>query len=321
MATWHIKPDVVVKMPKPYMLPAHGRDRFVDVTIDPGFKEDMYVTAIETLPIEMNAYKVIHHATSNVIEDESDPTGFFVNEYAIGKAADVFPPQSGRLIKAGSKINFNLHMTPSGEETAVGVQIGFTVMPKGQVPKYVAFTQHMGDVQDLDIPAGAVVRNDGYFRLPKPALISAFQPHMHMRGKAQCIEAIYPDIRADSARPGPARTEMLSCVSNFNFDWSVTYPYADDGAVAPRGHDHARHQRQRQFAAANKNNPNPTLGSVRARPPSTRWARVDQSDVSRSARFRPEWQRARPPRRRRRNNNSRTEHAVSGFSRPFSWSA
>ena len=59
---------------------------------------------IETLPIEMNAYKVIHHATSNVIEDEDDPTGFFVNEYAIGKAADVFPPDSGRLIKAGSKL-------------------------------------------------------------------------------------------------------------------------------------------------------------------------------------------------------------------------
>jgi hypothetical protein len=257
MATWHIKPDVIVKMPKPYMLPAHGRDHFVDVTIDPGFKEDMYVTAIETLPIEMNAYKVIHHATSNVIEDESDPTGFFVNEYAIGKAADVFPPQSGRLIKAGSKINFNLHMTPSGEETAVGVQIGFTVLPKGQVPKYVAFTQHMGDVQDLDIPAGAVVRNDGYFRLPKPALISAFQPHMHMRGKAQCIEAIYPDIRADSARPGPARTEMLSCVSNFNFDWSVTYPYADDVApLLPAGtimHVISWHDN----SSANKHNPNP----------------------------------------------------------------
>ena len=109
------------------------------------------------------------------------------------------------------------------------MQIAFTRLPKE--PKYVAFTQHMGDVNDLDIPAGQMVRNDGYFRLPRPALISAFQPHMHMRGKAQCMEAIYPDIRADSARPGPARTEMLSCVSNFNFDWSVTYPYADD--VAP----------------------------------------------------------------------------------------
>jgi hypothetical protein len=230
--TWHIgKPDVIVQMPKPYILKARGPDEFADVQIDPGFKEDMYVTAIETRPIEMLGYKVIHHATSNMIEDEDDPTGMFLNEYAIGKAADVYPPDSGRLIRAGSKINFNLHMTPDGEETPVRVQLGLKVLPRGVIPKNVAFTQHMGDVNDLDIPAGTVVRNDGYFRLPKPALISAFQPHMHMRGKAQCMEAIYPDIRADSARPGPARTEMISCVSHFNFDWSVTYPYADD--VAP----------------------------------------------------------------------------------------
>lgn len=254
---WHIKPNLVVKMPKPYMLKAHGPDEFVDVTIDPGFKEDMYVTAIETRPIHMEAYKVIHHATTNLIEDEDDPTGFFLNEYAIGKAADIFPPDSGRLIRAGSKLNFNLHMTPDGEETPVDVQLGLTVMPKGQVPKYVAFTQHMGDVNDLDMPANEVVRNDGYFRLPRPALISAFQPHMHMRGRSQCMEAIYPDIRPDSARPGPVRKEMLSCVSNFNFDWSVTYPYADDVApLLPAGtiiHIISWHDN----TAANKTNPDP----------------------------------------------------------------
>ena len=254
---WHIKPDVIVKMPRPYMLKAHGPDEFVDVTVDPGFKEDMFVTAIETRPIHMEGYKVIHHATTNVIEDEDDPTGFFLNEYAIGKASDVFPSESGRLIKAGSKINFNLHMTPGGQEVPVDVQLGLTVMGKRQMPKYVAFTQHMGDVTDLDIPAGQVVRNDGYFRLPRPALISAFQPHMHMRGKAQCMEAIYPDIRADSARPGPARTEMLSCVSNFNFDWSVTYPYADDVApLLPAGtiiHIISWHDN----TSANKSNPDP----------------------------------------------------------------
>lgn len=253
--TWHIKPDLVVKMPKPYRLKASGADAFVDVTIDPGFTKDFFVSAIETRPINMGGYKVIHHATTNLIEDEDDPTGAFLNEYAIGKFADVFPPESGRLIRAGSKLNFNLHLTPDGEEKDVDVQIAFTVLP--EEPKYVAFTQHMGDVQDLDIPAGAVVRNDGYFRLPRPALISAFQPHLHMRGRSQCMEAIYPDIRADSARPGPARTEMLSCVSNFSFEWSVTYPYADDVApLLPAGtiiHIISWHDN----SAANKHNPNP----------------------------------------------------------------
>jgi hypothetical protein len=103
----------------------------------------------------------------------------------------------------------------------VQVSLGLKLFPKGAVPKYVAFTQHMGDVSDLDLPPNTITRNDGYFRLPKPALISAFQPHMHNRGKAQCMEAIFPDVRADSARPGPARTETLSCVSHYQFGWHI----------------------------------------------------------------------------------------------------
>jgi hypothetical protein len=224
-------PDIIIKMPKPYKLAATGPDNFVDVVVDPGFKEDVYVSAIETRPMG-NGFKVIHHATTQMVEDsEADPTGIFFNEYAVGKEADIFPPNAGRLIKAGSKIVWNLHLHPDGEATDVQVEMALKVFPKGQIPKYVEFTQHMGDMADLDLPGGQVTRTDGYFRLPKPALITAFQPHMHAVGGAQCIEALYPDVRADSARPGAARTQTLNCVSHFDFGWSTTYPYADD--VAP----------------------------------------------------------------------------------------
>src|SRR2546428_12108423 len=226
---WHIgKPDMIVSLPKPYELRANGPDEFYDADVDPEFTEDMYIAAVETKP-EAYSFKVVHHATANMIEDEEeDPVGFFFNEYALGKNGDIFPPGSGRLIKAGSKIHFNLHLHPSGERSLVNVSIGFKLYPKGQTPKYVAFTQHMGDNNDIDIPPGEIARTDGYFRLPRPAVLSAFQPHMHNRGKAMCMEVIYPDIRADSARPGPARTETLNCVSNYQFGWHITYPYADD---------------------------------------------------------------------------------------------
>jgi hypothetical protein len=228
---WQIgQPDIVVSMKKPYTLKANGQDEYYDIDIDPGFKEDVYIQAVETKP-DMG-FKVVHHATTNLIEDpEDDPVGLFLNEYAVGKNADIFPENSGRLIRAGSKIHFNLHLHPDGEVTPVAVSLGLKLFPKGVVPKYIAFTQHMGDVTDLDLPAGQVTRSDGYFRLPKPAMLSAFQPHFHTRGKAQCMEAIYPDVRADSARPGPAKSETLSCVSNYQFGWSITYPYAED--VAP----------------------------------------------------------------------------------------
>ena len=227
---WHFQPDLVVAMAKPYILKANGGDEYADIDVDPGLTEDRYIQAIETKPDL--GYKVVHHATTNLVEDpEEDPIGLFLNEYAIGKNADVFPPDAGRLIKAGTIIHFNLHLHPDGKETPVQLSIAFKFFPKGVVPKYVAFTQHMGDVNDLDIPAGQITRTDGYFRLQKPAVVTAFQPHFHTRGKAQCIEALYPDVRPDSARPGPARTDTISCVSDYQFGWSITYPYADD--VAP----------------------------------------------------------------------------------------
>jgi hypothetical protein len=253
---WHIKPDLIVSMPKAYKLKAHGQDEYYDIDVDPGFTEDMYVAALETKPDI--GFKVVHHADTNLVEDpEDDPVGLFLNEYAVGKNADIFPENSGRLIRAGSKIHFNLHLHPNGEETPVLVSLGLKLYPKGSTPKYVAFTQHMGDVADLDIPAGQITRSDGYFRLPRPAVLSAFQPHFHTRGKAQCMEAIYPDVRPDSARPGPARTETLSCVSNYQFGWSMTYPYAEEVApILPAGtvihittwHDNTDN---------NKHNPNP----------------------------------------------------------------
>ena len=235
---WFIgKPDIVVTNEKAYTLPATGPDNIVDMLVDPGFKEDMYVMAIESKPADPQSFKVVHHFTTNLVEDpEEDATGLFLNEYALGKNGDLFPPDSGRLIKAGSKLHFNLHLHPSGERSLVNLSVGFKLYPKGQAPKYVAFTQHMGDNNDLDIPPGEMARSDGYFRLPRPAVLSAFQPHMHNRGKAMCMEVIYPDIRADSARPGPARTETLNCVSNYQFGWHITYPYADEVApILPAG--------------------------------------------------------------------------------------
>ena len=255
---WHIgRPDMIVSLPKAYELRANGPDEFYDVDVDPGFTEDMYIAAVETKP-EAYSFKVVHHATVNMIEDEAeDPIGLFFNEYALGKNGDIFPDDSGRLIKAGSKLHFNLHLHPSGERSLVNLSIGFKLYPKGKVPRHVAFTQHMGDSTELDIPPGQVVRSDGYFRLPRAAVLSAFQPHMHNRGKAMCMEAIYPDIRADSARPGPARTETIDCVSNYQFGWHITYPYADDVApILPAGtiiHVTSWHDN----TATNKYNPNP----------------------------------------------------------------
>ena len=65
------------------------------------------------------------------------------------------------------------------------------------------------------------MRHDGYFRHPRHARIDAFQPHMHMRGRAMTLEAIHLNNT----------TEILSSVDHFDFNWHINYIYQDD--VAP----------------------------------------------------------------------------------------
>ena len=227
---WHIgKPDLVVSSVK-HEVPATGSDWWGDYVVDTGLTEDRYLKAVETKPAP-GAKKVTHHAVTFLVQESGDDNekligqaggsdgGGFLNEYAVGKNGDVFPENTGRLVKAGAKIRFNMHYHPVGEQVTDQTQVALVFYPKGYKPKYYIQASHSGDAEDLDLPAGVDnIRSDGYTRLAKNARITSFQPHLHNRGKAQCLEAIYPD----------GRPEMLSCVNNYQFGWHIVYNYADD---------------------------------------------------------------------------------------------
>ena len=254
---WHIAPpDLVVQLPNDIVVPAKAADRWVDVDVDPHLTEDRYIQAIETKPTK--GFKVVHHVVTSMKTDDEppadtriNPQGTFLNEYALGKNGDVFPEGAARLIKAGTKISFNLHLHAIGQETATNVALGLRLYPKGFTPQYVEITEHAGDAPDLDIPPNTDnVRSDGYTTLTKPARILSFQPHMHNRGKAQCMEAIYP---------GGRKVETLSCVSNYQFAWHLVYLYAEDEQpLLPAGttlHVVSWHNN----SASNKFNPDPDV--------------------------------------------------------------
>ena len=218
------EPDLIVQLPKDQVVPAKGADRWIDVLVDSGLTEDRYIRGIEVKPVK--GFKVVHHVTTSMKhEDDADDggdnvQGTFLNEYALGKNADVFPEGAGRLLKAGTKINFNLHLHSVGQETAANVALGLKLYPRGYQPKYAETTEKVGDPKDLDIPANADnVRFDAYNTLTKPARLLSFQPHLHNRGKASCMEAIYP---------GGHKVETLSCVSRYQFAWHLVYLYDED---------------------------------------------------------------------------------------------
>ncbi|HWZ30942.1 MAG TPA: hypothetical protein VNX18_06400 [Bryobacteraceae bacterium] len=236
---WHIgKPDLVVTLNKDVIVKAKQADQWLDLpTEDLGLKSDRYIAAMEIKPIR--GTKVLHHVESSLVEPEEAGAmqgKIHLEEYAVGKFGDTFPEGTGMLLKVGAKIMANVHVHADGEDTPMNIAVGLRLYPEGVVPKHVAHAQQLGSASDLDIrPNTKNVRADGYTVLTKPAVITAFQPHMHNRGQAQCLELMYPSAGVGD-RPGGVRTETVSCVDRFKFNWHVVYEYADDVApIVPAG--------------------------------------------------------------------------------------
>ena len=244
---WHIgKPDLIVSMPKEFTVKPEQADWWGNFYADSGLSEDRYIKAVEAKP-SPGAARVVHHAVETLVyEDGNDPGGVLV-EYAVGKNGDVFPDGAGKLMKAGAKIRFNMHYHAIGQPVTDRTSVGIVFYPKGYTPKHVIRTILSPNQDDLDIPAGASdVRSDAYYKMERPARLIGFMPHMHNRGKKQCLEAIYPDMHV----------EQLNCV-NYDFNWQIVYNYADDVApLLPAGtimHVISWHDN----SVANKYNPDP----------------------------------------------------------------
>jgi hypothetical protein len=228
---WNIgQPDLIVEIPKPHTVPAQGADLWIDYITDVPLTEDRYLQAVEAKP-GPGARAVVHHLLTYLIQDVDEDevlqgrlddrgtnSESFLNEYAVGKNGDILPEGTAKLVKAGSKIRFNLHYHPVGKETVDRTRVGLKFYPRGYTPKYHQISLQIANShEELDIPPNTVTRHDGYYRFTKPARVTAVQAHMHNRGKRMCVEAILPNGRA----------ETLNCMG-FDFNWHKVYNYADE---------------------------------------------------------------------------------------------
>jgi len=242
-------PDLVVKG-QPWTMPAQAQDFTLQgAAINLPEAEGRYVRASETRP-SLPGRRITHHATTHLIEpdaDPNDPAAPLFTEWAQGKSGEVYPEGTGKLIKPGTKVRFETHYHAIGEEVTNEMELAWWFYPKGVTPKYQPVFLALGSIRDLQIPPNTVTQHVGSFTLPEPAILHNFQPHMHYRGKAFRLEAIYPD----------GRREILNYVDRYNNAWHINYIYAEDVApVLPKGtvlqitawHDNT---------AANKNNPDP----------------------------------------------------------------
>ena len=265
-------PDIVVRA-KPFTMPARSPDVHFETAVEVPLTEGRWVRASETKP-SVAGRRIAHHSSiymhrpqaPEAIEAErgmragqpgadlvlerrraAPAEREFFTEWAQGKGGEIYPENVGKLVMPGTKVHFRIHYHAVGEEVTDTVEIGWWLFPKGKTPKYNAEYSSLGSPADLEIPPNTVTEHQGSMVLKAPMILHNFQPHMHYRGRAQTLEAIYPD----------GRREVINQVSRFTNNWHINYVYDPDHApVFPNGtvllvtsiHDNT---------AANKNNPDP----------------------------------------------------------------
>jgi len=267
-------PDLVVKSPE-YTMPALSQDQWwrpapVDI---PGLAEPRWVRMVEIRPSNIQGRKILHHSIAHLILDndpdavdrgtasgrrdrQDDPQALInarpnLMEWAIGKGYDRYREGTGKLILPTEKIQWDQHVHAVGEPVKAGSELGIWLYPKGQEPKHrsylIGFTGLKNGSAGLDIPPNSISHTEGFTVLKENTIITNFQPHFHLRGKAMQVEAIMPT----------GETQVISYVDNFNFNWMTNYIYAEDAApVFPKGtiiHVTAFYDNTK----ANKNNPDP----------------------------------------------------------------
>ncbi len=247
---WQIgKPDLVLKMAdKPYSVAPTGAIPYQHYTVDPGFTEDMWMTASESRPGNRS---VVHHILVFAVPPGSTFQEQFVKGHLIAAFAPGVPPHplpkgQATLLRKGSQIVMQVHYTANGrvEEdlSSLGLKFCRAEEVKQEVECGMAINVLLSikpKLPDQKFRADYAFKDD--------RLLLTMTPHMHLRGKAFRYEAVYPD----------GKKEVLLDVPRYDFNWQITYKLAEP-KLMPKG------TRLRCYATfdnstENLSNPNPDM--------------------------------------------------------------
>lgn len=208
-----------------------------------GLEEDRYVKSVEIVEVNdvnnqagtgrdtVGGRYIFHHmiwSTAELDEEgnriEDSVTGWPVHE--VGRNADIFDPEGGRLLRAGTFVySDSVHMHSNGKDTTGHLEIGFRFHPIGYEPKYERVTLGLGNGVDISI-AGNQNNQElhAYTVLEQHTKFITFEPHLHAPGERMCLEAIWGYT-----------VETLSCVG-YDHNWVRGYAFEDQAApLLPKG--------------------------------------------------------------------------------------
>ncbi len=238
---WQLgEPDLVITMPKPYLLRADGPDVYRNFVIPGNLPANRFLRAIEFRP---NSKGAIHHAFVLVENTGSarrraarfDEPGFpgmdtagagalsaMFMSWQPGKQASEAPPRISALLQPSTDFVLQLHMRPTGKPENVQPSIGlyFTDKPPQRNPLMVMLRSI-----EIDIPAGATdYAVESSYQVPVDVDVAAVLPHMHYLGKEMHGWAELPD----------GRKRELLLIKRWDFAWQGDYRY-EQPVFLPKG--------------------------------------------------------------------------------------
>ena len=246
---WEIgEPDLIVSSP-PFEIAALAPDWFGNIGSSPmGLTEDRYIAAYQIKEVNDSREQpslvdtaakitagsfVMHHATVNTVgpdevgPDEIPNFGGCCNVHEVGRNAEFFDPDAGKLVEAGSQLVFtNSHLHANGKDTKGRLDVAFKFHPRGYEPTVQSRNLFIGTSPELiDIPGmDPDVRHEGIYTLQENMKLTVFEPHMHAAGVRMCGEAIYGE-----------EVQTLNC-AGYEHSWVLAYTYADDAQpLLPKG--------------------------------------------------------------------------------------
>ena len=173
---------------------------------------------------------VVHHAlvfsgsTSELLALSGGLGGYFA-AYVPGMDQTEYPEGTGKVLKPGAWLVFQMHYTTSGVEARDRTEVGLYFAK--QPPKRELKTTAASDTEFV-IPAGA--GDHGVRAVTKPfakaAYIYEVSPHMHYRGTRMRFEVVLPN----------GTVEPLTNVPAYQFDWQTLYRLSEPKWIPAGAH-------------------------------------------------------------------------------------
>jgi hypothetical protein len=271
------KPDLVLALPE-QQIPATGTLPYRTASIEVQIPKDTWIRAVDLRPQHP---QWMHHAFAFAGDDDFDipeefaedprvqrllerfkgqplppelkkrletgPRGLtsFFASYVPGQQVVPFPEGTGKLLKKGTVLTFQLHYTTNGIAGSDRPRLGlYFAKGKDQPQREVKVTSAFQ--LRLDIPPQTRRHEvQAERRFVRDTVLYALSPHMHYRGSSMRFTAEFPD----------GTKEVLLSVPRYDLDWQRSYQLEKPRTI-PAG-TRIRCEGVFDNSPANEDNPDP----------------------------------------------------------------